>query len=170
MRHKKRVISTSHRLRVLIFVVAYEAEATLEKVLARIPNSVGNKILTSAQNRLLGSHLSEFHSGFRAYRVAALAKIPFGYNSNVFHFDTEIIMQLMLTGQRIVEVPIPTYYGEEICRVNGLKYAKDVVLTTIASRLHGLQIFLRPKVRRHGAGQYSLQREARLPLVAHGRT
>ncbi len=102
---------------------------------------VGNKILTFAQNTLLGSRLSEFHSGFRAYSVAALAKIPFGYNSNVFHFDTEIIIQLMLAGQRIVEVPIPTYYGDEICRVNGLKYAKDVVLTTIASRLHGLSIF-----------------------------
>jgi len=102
---------------------------------------VGNKILTFAQNRLLGSHLSEFHSGFRAYRVSALAGIPFGYNSNVFHFDTEIIIQLMLTGQRIVEVPIPTYYGEEICRVNGFKYAKDVLVATIASRLHRLSIF-----------------------------
>jgi len=102
---------------------------------------VGNKILTGVQNRLLGSRLSEFHSGFRAYRVSALTKIPFGYNADVFHFDTEVIIQLMLAGQRILEVPIPTYYGDEICRVNGLKYAKDVVLTTIASRLHGLDIF-----------------------------
>jgi SAM-dependent methyltransferase len=102
---------------------------------------LGNRILTGVQNRLLGSRLSEFHSGFRAYRVAALAAIPFGYNASVFHFDTEVIIQLMLAGQRIVEVPIPTYYGDEICRVNGIKYAKDVILTTIASRLHGLQIF-----------------------------
>lgn len=102
---------------------------------------VGNKILTFTQNLLLGSRLSEFHSGFRAYTVAALARIPFGYNSNVFHFDTEIIIQLMLAGCRIVEVPIPTYYGEEICRVNGIKYARDVVATTIASRLHRLNIF-----------------------------
>jgi glycosyltransferase involved in cell wall biosynthesis len=102
---------------------------------------VGNRILTFVQNRLLGSQLSEFHSGFRAYSVAALAKIPFGYNSNVFHFDTEIIIQLMLAGCRITEVPIPTYYGDEICRVDGLTYAKDVVVTTIASRLHQLNIF-----------------------------
>jgi glycosyltransferase involved in cell wall biosynthesis len=101
---------------------------------------IGNKILTFTQNRLLGSQLSEFHSGFRAYSVAAVAKIPFGYNSNVFHFDTEMIIQLMLAGQRIVEVPIPTYYGDEICRVNGLQYAKDVVLTTIASRLHRVNV------------------------------
>ena len=101
----------------------------------------GNRILTFLQNRLLDSHLSEFHSGFRAYSVAALRKVPFGFNSNVFHFDTEIIIQLMLAGCRITEVPIPTYYGCEICRVNGIKYARDVVAATIASRLHRLNIF-----------------------------
>jgi glycosyltransferase involved in cell wall biosynthesis len=101
---------------------------------------VGNKILTFLQNRLLRSQLSEFHSGFRAYRVAALQRIPFQYNADAFHFDTEIILQLMLSGCRIVEVPIPTYYGDEICRVNGIRYAKDVLLATVASRLHQLSI------------------------------
>jgi glycosyltransferase involved in cell wall biosynthesis len=100
----------------------------------------GNKALTWFQNRLLGVHLSEFHSGFRAYRVSALGTLPFERNSNVFHFDTEIIIQLLLGGFRVVEVPIPTYYGDEICRVEGLKYAKDVVLATVGSRLHRLNI------------------------------
>jgi len=102
---------------------------------------VGNRILTAVQNRLLHSRLSEFHSGFRAYRVDALARIPFGYNTNVFHFDTEILIQLMLAGSRVVEVPIPTFYGDEICRVDGLRYARDVVATTVRSRLHRLYIF-----------------------------
>lgn len=97
---------------------------------------LGNRILTRAQNFLLGSGLSEFHSGFRAYRVASLGRLPFQYNSNVFHFDTEIIIQLMLAGCRIQEVPIPTYYGNEICRVNGIRYALDVVLATLGSRFH----------------------------------
>jgi len=101
---------------------------------------VGNQILTLVQNRLLGTHLSEFHSGFRAYRVSALAAIPFQYNANVFHFDTEIIIQLVLAGFRIVEVPIPTYYGDEICRVNGMRYAFDVVHATLGSRLHGINL------------------------------
>ncbi len=100
----------------------------------------GNKILTWVQNRLLGVRLSEFHSGFRAYRVTALGRIPFHYNSNVFHFDTEIIIQLLRAGMRIVEVPIPTCYGREICRVNGMKYARDVLFTTLASRLHDLNL------------------------------
>ncbi len=102
---------------------------------------VGNKVLTFIQNRLLNTRLSEFHSGFRAYRVSALREIPFEYNANVFHFDTEVIIQLVLAQLRIVEVPIPTYYGDEICRVNGMRYALDVVLATIGARLHGANVF-----------------------------
>jgi SAM-dependent methyltransferase len=52
-----------------------------------------------------------------------------------------VIIQFMLAGLRIVEVPIPTYYGDEICRVNGLAYAWNVLLSTIRSRLHRLNIF-----------------------------
>ena len=68
--------------------------------------------------------------------MAALTKIRYRLNSNLFHFDTEIIIQLLNAGQRIVELPIPTYYGDEICRVNGLKYAKDVVLATLRNVAH----------------------------------
>ncbi len=97
---------------------------------------VGNRILTWAQNLLLGTRLTEFHSGYRVYSVAALQKIPYRLNSNLFHFDTEIIIQLINAGQRIVELPIPTYYGDEICRVNGMKYAKDVMLATLRNVAH----------------------------------
>ena len=130
---------------------------------------VGNKVLTFLQNRLLGSDLSEFHSGFRAYSVAALRRIPFGFNSNVFHFDTEIIIQLMLAGCRIIEVPIPTYYGDEICRVDGIRYAKDVVAATIASRLHRLNIFYDRRFDIAGDTNTPLRPQARVPLVAHRR-
>ena len=95
---------------------------------------VGNKLLTRFQNRMLASSLSEFHSGYRVYSVAALKKIPFALNTNDFHFDTEIIVQLMLAGLRIKELPIPTYYGDEICRVNGLKYAWDVTKAVLVAR------------------------------------
>jgi glycosyltransferase involved in cell wall biosynthesis len=92
---------------------------------------VGNIVLTSLQNRLLRSRLSEFHSGYRVYATNALRRIPFRLNTNAFHFDTEIIIQLMAAGLRIKEVPIPTYYGNEICRVNGIRYAKDVLLASV---------------------------------------
>ncbi len=101
---------------------------------------VGNRILSWTQNRLLGTRLSEFHSGYRAYRVAALAEIPFEYDADAFHFDTEIIIQLVMGGYRLREVPIPTYYGDEICRVVGMRYAKDVMLATVGSRLHSVNL------------------------------
>ena len=101
---------------------------------------LGNRILTTVQNALLGSKLSEFHSGYRIYRVAALARLPFILNTNDFHFDSEIIIQLLNAGLRIVELPIPTYYGDEICHVNGMKYAKDVVHVTLQNFAHRMGI------------------------------
>ena len=96
----------------------------------------GNRILTGLQNLMLGTSLTEFHSGYRVYSVHALEKIPFALNTNVFHFDTEIIIQLLNAGQRILELPIPTYYGQEICRVNGMKYATDVLVATLQNAAH----------------------------------
>jgi 2-polyprenyl-3-methyl-5-hydroxy-6-metoxy-1,4-benzoquinol methylase len=97
---------------------------------------VGNKILTRIENALAGLELSEWHSGYRAYSVAALRELPFDRNSDGFDFDTEIILQLREAGKRIVEVPIPTYYGDEICYVKGLKYAKDVLSDVVRYRAH----------------------------------
>ena len=102
---------------------------------------VGNKILTRFQNLLLGSSLSEFHSGYRLYSIQALKKVPFDLNSNDFHFDTEIIIQFITAQLQIKERPIPTFYGDEICHVNGLKYAWDVCWTTLQSKVQKYHIF-----------------------------
>src|SRR5215471_12407705 len=88
---------------------------------------VGNRILTVFENRALGLHLTEFHSGYRAYNLHALAQLDFSRMTDDFHFDTEIIIKLHHQRMKILEVPIPTYYGTELCRVDGLRYAKDVV-------------------------------------------
>ncbi|BCL59531.1 hypothetical protein DGMP_02240 [Desulfomarina profundi] len=106
---------------------------------------VGNKILTTYQNFMLGSDLSEFHSGYRLYSIEALKTIPFSLNSNDFHFDTEIIIQLIFARQRIMELPIPTFYGDEICHVNGIKYAWDVVKATFLAKVQPFHIFYDPK-------------------------
>jgi glycosyltransferase involved in cell wall biosynthesis/2-polyprenyl-3-methyl-5-hydroxy-6-metoxy-1,4-benzoquinol methylase len=97
---------------------------------------LGNRVLTATQNLLLGTTLSEMHSGYRVYSTRALSQIQFRLNSNDFHFDTEIIIQLLNARLRIVELPIPTYYGDEICRVNGMKYAKDVLAATTKNVFH----------------------------------
>jgi glycosyltransferase involved in cell wall biosynthesis len=96
---------------------------------------VGNRILSRFENAVLGTDLSEFHSGYRAYSVSALKQIPFASNSDGFNFDTQIIIQLHDAGMRIAEVPIPTYYGDEICYVDGLGYAADVTKDVMAYRM-----------------------------------
>lgn len=96
---------------------------------------VGNRILTRYQNAMAGMDLSEWHSGYRAFSVKALAQIPFERNSDGFDFDTEVLLQLDASGARILEVPIPTYYGDEICYVNGMAYARDVVADVTRARL-----------------------------------
>jgi glycosyltransferase involved in cell wall biosynthesis len=96
---------------------------------------VGNRILTRFQNGMTGLGLTEWHSGYRAYRVATLAELPLESYTNDFDFDTEIILGLAAAGKTIAEVPIPTYYGDEICYVNGMRYAKDVAKDVVAYRV-----------------------------------
>jgi glycosyltransferase involved in cell wall biosynthesis len=83
----------------------------------------GNRVLTWCQNQLTGLGISEFHSGYRIYSARALEQIPFESFSNDWHFDTQILLACHERGLRIVERPIPTYYGDEICHVNGIPYA-----------------------------------------------
>ncbi len=97
---------------------------------------IGNKILTAYENLFLGLSLSEYHSGYRLYSTKVLKKIPFTLNSDDFHFDTEIIVQIRELGEKIHEIPIPSYYGDEICYVNGIKYAWNIFRTIIHYKLY----------------------------------
>lgn len=90
----------------------------------------GNKILSYIQNKLSGLKLSEFHSGYRLYNVHALKQIPFNDFTDTWHFDTQIILALSKGNFRITERPIPTYYGDEICHVNGIPYAWNCIKTS----------------------------------------
>jgi glycosyltransferase involved in cell wall biosynthesis len=92
---------------------------------------VGNKVLTWLENTLIGTRLTEFHSGYRAYSVHALQKLPLGRLTFNWHFDTQIIIELVKGKFRMKEVPIPTYYGDEICRVNGIPYAMNCVMEAV---------------------------------------
>lgn len=95
---------------------------------------VGNKALTRLQNFLAHVNLSEWHSGYRAYRVGSLKEVDFRNNSNAFDFDTQIILQMIESRQRITEISIPTFYGEEISRVNSVKYGFQILGHTIRYR------------------------------------
>jgi glycosyltransferase involved in cell wall biosynthesis len=106
---------------------------------------IGNQILTSIENRMLRSELSEFHSGYRAYKVDALRAIRFQLNSDDFHFDTEVLIQLLSTGRTVREIAVPTFYGDEISRVNGLKYAANCLKAVAKVRLGEAGLYYEPK-------------------------
>lgn len=101
-----------------------------------VTRRIGNKVLTAIENRLTGLELSEWHSGYRAYSVVALRDIPFQRNSDDYDFDTEIIIQLHEAGKRIAEVPIPTFYGDEISYVNVVQYGLDIIRDVARYRAH----------------------------------
>lgn len=106
---------------------------------------IGNQILTKVENILLKQNLSEYHTGFRAYKVDALRAIPFNFASKYFDFDTDIIIQVTDNHFRIGEIAIPTKYGDEICRVDGMKYARMILKSCIESRIMRLGLFYNPK-------------------------
>ena len=106
---------------------------------------IGNRVLTRFQNAATGRHLSEYHTGYRAYSTAFLRKVPFEINTNEFHFDTEILLQAFHVGAKIEEFGIPTHYGGEICHVRAVRYADRVILATLRYRLHRMGLIRDPR-------------------------
>jgi len=103
---------------------------------------VSNRFLTTAENIAFGLHLSEYHTGFRAYSRHLLETIPYRLNSNDFVFDQEFVAQAVACKMRIGEIAVPTRYFEEASSVNfrrsvvyGLSTLK-VVLRFVLHRLH----------------------------------
>jgi glycosyltransferase involved in cell wall biosynthesis len=94
---------------------------------------VTNRLLTPLQGRLLGLQLTDLHSGYRAYSTQALRAIPFQLNTDDLHFDTEVLIQLTRGSLRIAEVPIPTYYGDEISTRRGVAYVAHSLRSTLAA-------------------------------------
>ncbi len=128
----------------------------------------GNRTLTVIQNRLAGQRLSEWHSGYRAYSTSMLRRVPFEIDTNDFHFDTELLLQATYVDAKFVEFPIPTHYGDEVCHVNGMRYAKDVLIESAKFRLHKMgflttlkyQKLVHPKVANRALMRYTSHRMA----------
>jgi glycosyltransferase involved in cell wall biosynthesis len=74
---------------------------------------VANRALTGIENRLLGTELSEMHTGYRAYSRRLLLEVPFLRNALDFSFDSELLMQASHLGFRIREVPARSRYFDD---------------------------------------------------------
>lgn len=86
----------------------------------------GNRFTTTIENLVLGTHFSEMHSGLRAYTRRCLLSLPFLDYSNDFTFDAQFLVDAVIGGQRVVEVPIPTRYTKESSSISILRSLKYV--------------------------------------------
>jgi glycosyltransferase involved in cell wall biosynthesis len=100
---------------------------------------VANRILTAAENLLLGAKLSEYHSGYRAFSREVLEALPLLENSDDFVFDNQMLAQIHLAGFEIGEVSCPAAYFEEASSINfrrSVRYGLGVLWTSIQGFLH----------------------------------
>lgn len=98
-----------------------------------------NILLTAFENVILGTYLTEYHSGFRAYSSNLLRTVNFELNSDKFVFDTEIIVQALIHHFKIEEVPIQTRYFDEASKIKFLPsvlYGICIIWTMIKYILH----------------------------------
>ena len=74
---------------------------------------IANRFLTWVENKVFGLHLSEYHTGYRAYTREVLEVVNFRFNDDQFILDQEIAAQIVTAGLRIAEVAVPTRYFPE---------------------------------------------------------
>jgi len=99
---------------------------------------VFNRALTAVENLLIGSKLSEFHSGYRAFSRSVLETLPLAANSDDFVFDNQMLVQAHAFGQRIGEISCPTKYFPEASEINfhrSVVYGFGVLGTALSYRL-----------------------------------
>jgi glycosyltransferase involved in cell wall biosynthesis len=99
---------------------------------------ISNRFLTAVQNLFLGSKLSEFHTGYRAFSRDVLTSLPLHGNSDGFVFDNQMLAQIIYFGYRVGEVSCPTSYFEEASSIdfrNSVVYGLGVLQTSLKFRL-----------------------------------
>jgi len=116
---------------------------------------LSNRLLTFTQNWLVGSKLSEFHTGLRAFSREVLETLPLGENSDDFVFDNQILVQALAFGFRIGEISCPTRYAADSSSIDFMastRYGLGVLATSVQYRLAAWGIvhpdFLNPRGRR----------------------
>ncbi len=99
---------------------------------------IANRALTLIGNILLGTKLSEFHTGYRAFSRELLERLPLEKNSNDFVFDNQVLAQIAWLGHTIAEISCPTKYFDEASSINfprSVKYGFGCLATATIFRL-----------------------------------
>jgi glycosyltransferase involved in cell wall biosynthesis len=110
---------------------------------------VSNRFLTGLENFAFGLHLSEYHTGFRAYSRDLLESIPYRLNSNNFVFDQELVAQAVACKMRIGEIRVPTRYFAEASSVGfrrSVVYGLSTLRVVLRFTLHRMRLRRSPKL------------------------
>ena len=108
---------------------------------------VANRFLTLTENLLLGSKLSEFHTGYRAFARSLLERLPLERNSDDFVFDNQVLAQILWLGGTIAEVSCPTSYAAESSSISfarSVRYGFGCLGTALRYRLARLGLVASP--------------------------
>jgi glycosyltransferase involved in cell wall biosynthesis len=97
---------------------------------------IANKSLTFIENLAFGMKMAEYHSGYMLYSRKAMLGIPFHRLSDSFDFDLEMLVMAKIKGLRILELPIPTIYADEVSHLDPVKYG-FAVLAVVRKYLQG---------------------------------
>ena len=109
-----------------------------------------NRGLTAVENRIMGTALSEAHTGYRAYSRRFLLTVPFLRNANDFSFDTEVLTQAVAFGMGIAEVPARGRYFDDASSVGlraGAVYGLKTLWATVRLALHRARLLPSRKLR-----------------------
>ena len=104
---------------------------------------LSNRVLTFIENVILGLNLSEYHTGFRAYKKEILEELPLSSFSNDFVFDQEILVSAHSAGFRIGEIAVPVRYFPEASSINFIrstKYGLMILYTLVLYILNNLGV------------------------------
>ena len=98
---------------------------------------VANRFLSALQNLIVGSKLSEFHSGYRAFTRRVLETLPLHANSDDFVFDNQMLVQALAFGFTVGEISCPTRYFPEASSISARRsviYGLGVIRTSLQYR------------------------------------
>jgi glycosyltransferase involved in cell wall biosynthesis len=109
---------------------------------------VANRFLTLVGNLLLGTKLSEFHTGYRAFSRDLLERLPLSANSDDFVFDNEVLAETVWLGGQIGEVSCPTSYAPDASSINfwrSVRYGFGCLATGFVFRFAKLHLLDSPR-------------------------
>ncbi|MFQ5561197.1 MAG: glycosyltransferase family 2 protein, partial [Nitrospinota bacterium] len=104
---------------------------------------VANRLLTFAENILIGAKLSEYHTGYRAFSRELLLNLTIEENSDDFVFDNQMLTQIIWKGYTVAEISCPTKYFKEASSINfvrSVQYGMGCLQTAVLFRLSKLNL------------------------------